>query len=126
MHLELAWLGEPPAAGDYELAVTYTAAGQKHSAEREVRIDPPRDPSLRWTPVSDPAIITDEPFDTSEGFMVQEHSGQIGDDVGGDSRRRPLPLPVPIDEYNESLNMRTAPLPQNSSIDAPPSWSPGR
>ena len=109
VHLELAWPGKPPKAGEYEINVTYTAGGQKLTAKREVRIDPPRDPSLRWTPVSDVAV-EDQPPAVSDRFIVEE------DAVEGVSR---LPPPVGYPE-------RTGPLPQNKSIDALPGWSPGR
>ena len=107
VHLELAWPTEPPKAGDYEIAVTYIAGGKKLTAKREVRIDPPRDASRRWTPVSDPVVIEDEPVDVMPR---------------GDSLSQPLPLPAPVHEYDR----HTAPLPQNSSINPPSSWAPQR
>lgn len=114
VHLELAWPGKPPKADDYELVVTYTAGDTKLTSKREVRIDPPRDPSLRWTPVSD-AIAEGEPFDATEGFIVAPRTD--------DHSAAPEALPAPD---NELYQQRTAPLPQNNSIDAAPGWSSGR
>ena len=109
VHLELAWPSKPPPAGEYEIDVTYSAAGQKLTASREVRIDPPRDPSLRWTPVSD-ATVENQPLDPSVGVTI--------DEVPDESV---LALPPPVG-YPE----RTGPLPQNNSIDPNRNWSPGR
>lgn len=56
VHLELAWPARPPRRKELELSVIYaTADGRKLTAQRKVRIDPPRDPSRCWTPVSDAA-----------------------------------------------------------------------
>ena len=118
VHLELAWPNEPPPSGEYEVAVTYNTSNEQLTATRAVHIDPPRDPSLRWTPVSDPIVTQQEPFDASEGFIVQEHPGNA---VGNSPP--PATLPAPVRQYEE---LRTAPLPQNSSIDAPSNRAPGR
>ena len=112
VHLELAWPGKPPKAGDYELAVSYLADGEKLTARREVRIDPPRDPSLRWTPVSDVVV---EPGFIDES--VEEYH------VGEDINQQPLPPPASFEQHHE---LPGAPLPQKNSVNAPPVWSSGR
>ncbi len=51
VHLELPWPGAPPESEELTLQVSYTTVdGRTLKVERNVRIDPPRQLSARWTP----------------------------------------------------------------------------
>lgn len=51
VHLELPWPGAPPQREDLTLEVSYTTVdGRTIKSERDIRIDPPRQLSARWTP----------------------------------------------------------------------------
>jgi hypothetical protein len=76
VHLELPWPGAPPENEELVLQVSYTTVdGRTLRVERDVRIDPPRQLSARWTPaLTEPGAADDfarpqiihEPYDTPQ------------------------------------------------------------
>lgn len=63
VHLELPWPDAPPQREELTLQVSYTTVdGRTLKVERDIRVDPPRQLSARWTPaLQEPGEFNDAP-----------------------------------------------------------------
>ena len=107
VHLELAWPASPPKADEFELQVSYrTSGGKQLTSKRTIHIDPPRDASARWTPISD------------------DHGDSH---LGNESQSQPAHISPESATRLPATELRSQALPQNNAVDGPlPRWSPHR